>query len=65
MDISSWLSALAILILCRLNCMCYFPIWCLGQDVELIVSVPERCLLSSFIVVILGPSQNVTSVLAI
>ena len=31
--LSSWLSALAILILCHLNCMCSFPVWCLGQDV--------------------------------
>ena len=29
-----WLSALAVLILCRLNCMCSFPVWCPGQDVE-------------------------------
>ena len=33
-ELSSWLSTLAFLILCRLNCMCSFPIWYLGQDVE-------------------------------
>ena len=33
-ELSSWLSAHAVLVLCRLNCMCPFPIWCLGQDVE-------------------------------
>ena len=30
----SWLSARVILILCRLNCICSFPILCLGQGVE-------------------------------
>ena len=33
-ELSSWLSTLAVYILCRLNCRCPFPIWCLGQDVE-------------------------------
>ena len=26
-------------ILCRLNCIGFFPVWCLGQDVELNVKV--------------------------
>ena len=58
----SWLSALAVLILYRLNCMCSFPIWCLGQDVEL------NCIgswaLPFHLAYLLGPSQNVMSVLA-
>ena len=33
-ELSSWLSALAIFSLCRVNCMCSFPIWCLAQGVE-------------------------------
>ena len=33
-ELSSWLSALAVLISCRLNCMCFFSILCLRQDVE-------------------------------
>ena len=33
-ELSSWLSALAVLILCRLNCMYSFPILSLRQDVE-------------------------------
>ena len=33
-ELCSWLSTLAVFILCCLNCMCPFPIWCLGQDVE-------------------------------
>ena len=33
-ELSSWLSALAVLILCSLNCLCSFPIWCPGQDVD-------------------------------
>ena len=32
--LSSWLSALAVFILCYLDCMHSFPIWYLGQDVE-------------------------------
>ena len=31
----------------RLNCRCPFPVWCLGQDVESIVSVPDLCPLST------------------
>ena len=32
--LSSRLSALAVCILCRLKCMCSFPHWFLGQEVE-------------------------------
>ena len=40
--LSLWLSARVIL--CRLNCICTFTIRCLGQDVNLIVSVSDHCL---------------------
>ena len=33
-ELSPWLSACVIFILYRLNCMCSFPVRCLGQDVE-------------------------------
>ena len=33
-ELSSWISAVAVLISCSLKGMCSFPIWCLGQDVE-------------------------------
>ena len=31
-ELSHWLST-RIFILCRLSCMCSFPVWCLGLDV--------------------------------
>ena len=30
-ELTSWLSTYAVL--CRLKSVCFFPIWCLGQDV--------------------------------
>ena len=33
-ELSSCLSALAVFILCCLDCMRSFPIWCRGQDME-------------------------------
>ena len=33
--LSSWLCVRSDLILCRLYCMCSFPVWCLGEDMEL------------------------------
>ena len=44
---------LCCLTLCRLNCLCSFTVWCLGYDVELVVSVPDHCLFISFDLVIL------------
>ena len=36
--------------LCRLNCRCPFPVWCLGQDVEFdcIGNRPDHCLFIYF-----------------
>ena len=65
MAISSWLSALAVLILCRLNCMFSFPHLAsraeCGTGLYRLMSVAFS---SYLIVLILRPSQNVTSVLA-
>ena len=43
-ELSHWLSTRIVFILCRLSCMCSFPVWCLGLDVDSIVSVPDHCL---------------------
>ena len=32
-ELSHWLSTRIVFILCRLSCMCSFPVWCLGLDV--------------------------------
>ena len=32
-ELSHWLSTPIVFILCRLSCMCSFPVWCLGLDV--------------------------------
>ena len=32
-ELSHWLSSRIVLILCRLSCMCSYPVWCLGLDV--------------------------------
>ena len=34
-ELTSWLSTYVVLHLCRLNCLCFFPVWCLEHDVEL------------------------------
>ena len=34
--------------LCRLNCLCSFPDWCLWQDLEFDLSVPDHCLFINF-----------------
>ena len=34
---------------CRLNCRCPFPVWCLGQDMEFDLSVPDHCLFIYFL----------------
>ena len=31
----SCLSARSVFILCRLYCMCFIPVWCLGEDADL------------------------------
>ena len=33
-ELISWLSACAVFSLCRLNCLCSVPVWCLGKYVE-------------------------------
>ena len=45
-ELTSWLSAYAVLLYAPLNCLHSFPIRCLGQDV--IVSVPDYCLFIYF-----------------
>ena len=40
---TSWISALAVLILCRRDWMWPFPVWCLGQDVEFDCSHSDHC----------------------
>ena len=52
-----WLSARVILILCRLNCVCSFPILCLDMVWNLIISVlistlTKRCLCSTTLSII-------------
>ena len=42
-ELSSCLSNIAVFILCRLNCTCSFPVWCLGQDVEFVSTGPDHC----------------------
>ena len=32
-ELSHWLSTRIVFILCRLSCLCSFPVWCLGLDV--------------------------------
>ena len=36
--------------LCRLNCLCWFPVWCLGRMWNSIVSISDHCLLIYFAV---------------
>ena len=36
-----------------LNYLCSFPVWCLGQDVNSIVSVPEHCFFLYFVLIYL------------
>ena len=36
-EVSPWLSVRVVFILCRLNCMCSFPVRCPGQDVEFLI----------------------------
>ena len=43
-EMSPWLSACAVFILYRLNCMRSFPVRYLEQDVEFDCIVPDHCL---------------------
>ena len=43
--LTSWFSTCAVFSLCRLYCLCSFPVWCLEEFVEFDLSVPDHLLL--------------------
>ena len=51
-----------VLFLCRLYCLCSFPVWCLGEDAELDLSLPGYCLFIYF-TTILRPHLTVWKML--